>query len=257
MIVKTLATLLSMATLLPTIQAGGGLPPNWWKNTLGTPVTSNQQYKDLVSGSDPELKDKHVFIDFYMQGCYWCYVFQEEWNQITKDMTELYGDKVEFLKVDGNNVFEVSRKYGVQSFPTFIYVKPNTKGMQAVMFQGERTYDGMISWMKKLMKDVPKLIEDENVEEEEAPVIDQSYDQGNAQQVPPAAAYSGSGDAMIGQVMQRVDSLGHGLDLIISNQAKISTQISNKKDNQAAEAVDKRMDELMDQLAAIKKQVEA
>ena len=59
-----------------------------------------------MTSPDAELKDKHVFIDFYMQGCYWCYVFQEEWNMLVNDITEMYGkENVEFVKIDGNNVY--------------------------------------------------------------------------------------------------------------------------------------------------------
>jgi len=117
----------------------------------------------------------------------------------------------------------------------------------------------MISWMKKLMKDVPKLGGDskEDREEEEAPVINQSYDHGDHEAMPPTGAYIGNQEAMVGQVIQRVESLGHGLDLIISNQAKISAQISNKKDNTDAEIIDQRMDELMEQIKAVQKQVES
>jgi thioredoxin-related protein len=103
-----------------------------------------------VGNDDAALKDKHVFIDFYMEGCYWCFKFQSEWNQIVDDMTLMYGDQnVAFLKVDGQNIYQVSNKYGVESYPTFVYVKPNTKGLKAVMFRGDRTYAGMMSWMKR------------------------------------------------------------------------------------------------------------
>ena len=47
------------------------------------------------------LADKHVFIDFYMEQCFWCYDFQADWNRIVKEIRALFGDKVEFLKVDG------------------------------------------------------------------------------------------------------------------------------------------------------------
>ena len=90
------------------------MPPNWWLNTDGLPITSDSQFKDLMTAPDALLKDKHVFIDFYMQGCYWCYVFQEEWNQLVADMKELYGeDKVEFVKIDGNKVYAPASKYQV------------------------------------------------------------------------------------------------------------------------------------------------
>ena len=154
---------------------GGGMPDKWWLNTDGLAITSNAQFKELISGTEPTLADKHVFIDFYMQGCYWCYVFQEEWNQLVGDVTEMYGaENVEFVKIDGNKVDDPSRKYSVQSFPTFVYVQPNTRGMKAIVFRGDRTYDSMKSWMTKILKDLPVLNgEDEDEFEEEE--IEQPY----------------------------------------------------------------------------------
>ena len=164
--------LIKLFTLVATFSlascGGGGMPDKWWLNTEGLAVTSNTQFKELISSSDAKLADKHVFIDFYMQGCYWCYVFQAEWNQLVGDMTEMYGaENVEFIKIDGNKVDDPARKYSVQSFPTFVYVQPKTKGMKAVVFRGDRTYDSMKSWMTTILKDLPVLNEEEEEEEYE------------------------------------------------------------------------------------------
>lgn len=64
-----------VATFSLAACGGGGMPPKWWLNTEGLHITSDSQFKELVSSTDATLKDKHVFIDFYMEGCYWCYVF--------------------------------------------------------------------------------------------------------------------------------------------------------------------------------------
>lgn len=67
----------------------------------------------------------------------------------------MYGEEqVAFLKVDGTSIYQVSDKYQVSSYPTFIYVKPNTRGLKAVMFRGDRTYQGMMQWMKRQLRDV-------------------------------------------------------------------------------------------------------
>lgn len=87
---------------LSLVCAGGGnLPPKWWQNTHGIPISSNTEFKQLVTSEEADFNDKHVFIDFYMQSCYWCYVFQAEWNRIVDELKDEYGDQVEFLKVDG------------------------------------------------------------------------------------------------------------------------------------------------------------
>ena len=41
-------------------------------------------------------------------------------------------------------------------------MQPNTKGMKAIVYRGERSYDNMKSWMVKILKDLPVL----NAEEE-------------------------------------------------------------------------------------------
>jgi hypothetical protein len=97
-------------------------PPNWWLNTFGSPIHSNFEFKELVSGKLDEkgtvklgkLTNKHVFIDFYMEHCYWCYIFQPDWNRLVQEITSTFGeDKVEFIKVDGQQINDVSRKYKV------------------------------------------------------------------------------------------------------------------------------------------------
>ena len=56
------------------------------------------EFNEFVQG---EGKNKHIFLDFYMQNCKWCYVMQEDFNKISDDMRTWFGDKVAFLKVDG------------------------------------------------------------------------------------------------------------------------------------------------------------
>ena len=154
-------TILSSSMLA---SAGGGIPPNWWLNTEGINVKSNDHFKELVTGKlvngvkqQGTLHDKHVFIDFFMEHCYWCWAFQADWNKLVHDMREMYGeDHVEFLKVNGDEIYEVSRKYSVMSFPTFIYIHPNSRGMKANQFTEERTYESMKDWMMHFMKDVPQ-----------------------------------------------------------------------------------------------------
>ena len=93
-----------------------------------------------------------------MPNCYWCYDFQQDWNSIVKDITEEYGDQnVAFVKIDGTSLYQAASKYGVESYPTFIYVKPGTKGNKAIVFKANRTFEAMKSWMKKILKDVPVL----------------------------------------------------------------------------------------------------
>jgi len=124
-------------------------------------------------------------------------------------MTEMYGEaNVEFIKVDGNKVYDVARKYSVQSFPTFIYVQPKSNGLKAVVFKGNRSYQTMKSWMQKLMADVPvKNAVPEDYEEEELNVASERY--------APTPKIASAGDSKLMQEMaemlyaatQKIDAL--------------------------------------------------
>jgi thiol-disulfide isomerase/thioredoxin len=51
---------------------------------------------------EKDLKDKFIFIDFYMEHCPWCYYILEDFNQLIDEMNEMYGpEKVAFVKIDG------------------------------------------------------------------------------------------------------------------------------------------------------------
>ena len=61
-----------------------------------------------------ELREKFIFIDFYMQYCKWCYFILEDFNRLIDDMEDWYGkEKVAILKVDGEVVWEMSQRYRV------------------------------------------------------------------------------------------------------------------------------------------------
>ena len=94
--------LFSVASVLMsymTVEAGGGMPPNWWLTTEGISIKSNEHFKELVTGKlsngvkvPGTMHDKHVFIDFFMEHCYWCWAFQADWNRLVHDMQQLYGE---------------------------------------------------------------------------------------------------------------------------------------------------------------------
>lgn len=101
---------------------------------------------------DAELAGKHVFIDFYMKKCYYCWEFQADWNRIVDEVTSTYGaDKVEFLKIDGPQFNEISQRYGVTHFPSFFYFAPNSRGMKAVEYNGDISYRAMLRWMTRIL----------------------------------------------------------------------------------------------------------
>ena len=50
-------------------------------------------------------------------------------------MTDRYGEEqVEFFVVDKDNAFELTKKYGVRAYPSFVYVKPGTNAHIATKY---------------------------------------------------------------------------------------------------------------------------
>mmetsp|Transcript_26252 Transcript_26252/g.40074 ORF Transcript_26252/g.40074 Transcript_26252/m.40074 type:complete len:91 (+) Transcript_26252:144-416(+) len=65
-----------------------GLPYGWWRNSTGLNVTSDRGFQDMinlnrtglanvdtVTGEDIDLSQSHLFIEFYMKGCQFCFHF--------------------------------------------------------------------------------------------------------------------------------------------------------------------------------------
>jgi len=53
-----------------------GLPWDWWNTTTGTAITSFDHYKELMMKEDESpFASKHVFIDYFMKECGYCYDF--------------------------------------------------------------------------------------------------------------------------------------------------------------------------------------
>jgi hypothetical protein len=94
------------------------MPPNWWLNCKARSVTSVEEFNDLVNN---EYADKVIFIDFYMQHCPWCYYLMDDLNKIIDDMKTWYGpDSHIIIKVDGQKINHISKKYNVPSFPHLV-----------------------------------------------------------------------------------------------------------------------------------------
>ena len=121
------AVLIVSMMFLAKVEAGGqGLPPNWWLMSKAKPIHSMAEFNTLMDG---ELKNKFVFIDFYMEHCPWCYYILDDLNRLIEDMNHWYGpEKVEVLKIDGERIKSLSSKYSVQSYPHFIAIAPNSGG---------------------------------------------------------------------------------------------------------------------------------
>ena len=70
-----------------------GMPERWWEESEGIQVESMKHYKQLMmKGKNSELHGKHVFLDFFMEACHYCYRFQSDWNKLADKIGSLYKD---------------------------------------------------------------------------------------------------------------------------------------------------------------------
>jgi len=176
-----LKTLVVLSWLSSLTTAQPNLPPEWWKNSKGELINDLAHFNELVhlpaedSTNKTEGKNAHhhMFLDVFMERCPYCYAFQDDWNDLVDYMESIYGHKqVAFFQVNKDNNQELCRKYGVRGFPSFVYVKTGPGGRVATKFHGERSYEGMVKWMQKLLKmnGAVKLVDDEE------PVFEKEYE---------------------------------------------------------------------------------
>lgn len=89
--------------------------------------------------------DKFIMIDFYMQNCHWCQVFQGEWNNLVDDFDDWFGPSVIFAKVDGPSNYYLSNHYKVNSYPSFALLDIGLS--QFSSFNDDRSYASMKKWL--------------------------------------------------------------------------------------------------------------
>jgi hypothetical protein len=85
--------------------------------------------------------------------------------------------------------------------------------MQAVMFQGERTYNGMISWMRKLLKEVKKI--NEEADSNSAGVVSQvdtNFGVPSHQPPPMVQPSYGPDVTLLTKIQSTLDNYGNGID---------------------------------------------
>lgn len=105
--------------------------------------------KDVVVLKEANFSDvidahKHVMVEFYAPWCGHCQALAPEYAAAA---TQLKSDGVDVVlaKIDATEESELSNKYDVQGFPTVLFfVDGDHKS-----YSGERTKDGIVSWIKK------------------------------------------------------------------------------------------------------------
>ena len=123
---------------------------------------------------------KHVFLDVFMESCYYCREFQGQFNAIYDEMNRLYGpDQVIFLQINKDELPDIKSKYHVSRYPSFYYIKPFENARDGVRFEDERNYENVLEWMRMKVRTNGGLmvVDEAEVEEEEEVVFTEEPDE--------------------------------------------------------------------------------
>ena len=131
--------IIKISSILCVLTVNANSSDKWWESLNGIEITSYEHFKTLVSS--PELENAHIMIEFYMEQCRYCLGIKDDWNGLVEDTSAKYNHDnnvktVEFFKINGEKLHELRRRYRINGFPNFIYLRPGTKGREAKQFDG-------------------------------------------------------------------------------------------------------------------------
>eukprot|EP00347_Sterkiella_histriomuscorum_P006584 403352215 len=131
------------------------LPANWWLQSKARHIKTWQEYQDELNNGF--LKNRFIFLDFYMQNCPWCYKVLDDFNRLIDDVTEWYGpEQVAFISIDGPYNRDIAYLFGAQSYPTFHSSLPTGNGQPHKKFMYQpRDYDTLKRWVLEILGDTP------------------------------------------------------------------------------------------------------
>ena len=112
----------------------------------------------MVLPDDAPNHSSHILIEFFMPNCRFCREFKDDWNLIVQESYALHNvdnnapKKVEFFLINGIKEIELRRRYKINGFPSFVYLRPGTRGKEAVGYEQERTKENMQTWLAELIE---------------------------------------------------------------------------------------------------------
>ncbi len=116
----------------------------WYHQAKGVESHGAEHFLELLQ----ENPDAVTIVDFFMPQCHYCVKFMPEWNRIVDEFKAEYGEQIQFIKVNGTADHLTASRYGVQSFPHFIYLEPGTMGDKFTHWKPmKRDYLGMKKWI--------------------------------------------------------------------------------------------------------------
>lgn len=106
-------------------------------------------FLSLVGGGLRRLEgfetQKAQFVFYFAPWCKFCKELQPEWEKLETEVKKLKLDVV-LAKVDADADPKIGEEKGIQGYPTIRLERPKGK---AVEYDGPRTLDGMLAFLKK------------------------------------------------------------------------------------------------------------
>ena len=96
---------------------------------------NKEKFEELLKG------DKTVVCDFYADWCGPCRMLAP----VMEEMSEKYKDKAEFVKVNVDEVPELSVRYGIMSIPLVAVFKNGEQAAKSLGYMNKTEADGFLS----------------------------------------------------------------------------------------------------------------
>lgn len=149
---KSLIVALGISLLVASTNACGSLvdlkksidDEDWYLDGTCPDLEDADELLDLCESS---ATDKHIFVEFYLPSCYYCYMFSDTWEELYEYFTENYSDQILMYRADGSEQDRLCHKYSVSYFPYVIYIYPESECLLYTAYVGDRTYDLVKEWM--------------------------------------------------------------------------------------------------------------
>lgn len=104
---KSLLALLGLTLMIASTKGCGTLvdlkksidDPDWYLSGTCPDLEDADELLDLCESS---ATDKHIFVEFYLPQCYYCYMFSDTWEELYEYFSEYYSDQVLMYRADGS-----------------------------------------------------------------------------------------------------------------------------------------------------------
>jgi protein disulfide-isomerase A1 len=113
-------------------------------------VGTNENFDSLLT------EHEFVLVEFYAPWCGHCKTLEPEYKKASQ-ILNLKGSPVKLVKVDATVETSLQAKFDVKGYPTLKFFRSG----HAVEYEGDRTADGIVSWVTKKSGPVSTLLADD------------------------------------------------------------------------------------------------